>query len=102
MKLHDQIRVESGLYAATAERLLTRVQAVDDQVASVLVVAHNPGLQDLALELAGDDPEISIQLWEKFPTGALAEVVSDCQAWSDLAPETGHVASLTIPRDLPK
>jgi phosphohistidine phosphatase len=71
-------------------------------VASVLVVAHNPGLQDLALELAGGDPEVVIQLWEKFPTGAIAEVVADCDAWSDLTPWTAHLASLTVPRDLPK
>jgi len=46
----------------------------------VLVIGHNPGLQDLALELAGDDPEVVTQLREKFPTGAIAEVVADCDA----------------------
>ena len=94
--------MESGLYAATAEALLIRLGAVDKQVMSVLLIAHNPGLQDLALELAGDDPEITARLWEKLPTGSVTEVVCDCDAWSDLTPATAHVASLTVPRDLPK
>ena len=101
MKLEDQTNVESGLYGATAGQLLARLWAVDEQVMSVLVVAHNPGLQDLALELAGDDPGMITQLSEKFPTGALAEVACDCERWSDLSAATAHVVSLTVPRDLP-
>lgn len=100
MKLETRTQVESALYAATAEQLLARLRMVNRQVESVLVVAHNPGLQELALELAGDCPEVIIQLREKFPTGAMATVVCDC-AWSDLAPAVSHVASLTVPRDLP-
>lgn len=93
--------MESGLYGATAGQLLARVWEVDQEVMSVLVVAHNPGLQDLALELAGDDPGMTTQLSDKFPTGALTEVVCDCDAWSGLTPPTAHVVSLTVPRDLP-
>lgn len=101
MELQDRTKVESGLYGATDGQLLTRLKAVDKQVVSVLLVAHNPGLQDLALELAGADPAMVSQLSEKFPTGALAEVVCDCDGWSELTPATAHVASLTVPRDLP-
>jgi phosphohistidine phosphatase len=102
MGLEDRTQIESALYAATANQLLARLRTVDQQVMSVLVIGHNPGLQDLALELAGADPEVVIQLGEKFPTGALAEVVADSGAWSDLTPTTARVASLTVPRDLPK
>jgi phosphohistidine phosphatase len=102
MQLENRTQFESGLYAATSEQLLARLRTLDQEVTSVLVIAHNPGLQDLALELAGDDPEVVTQLREKFPTGAIAEVVADCDAWSDLTPRTAHVASLTVPRDLPK
>lgn len=102
MQLEIRTQVESGLYAATAEQLLARLRTLDQEVTSVLVIGHNPGLQDLALELAGDDTEVVIQLREKFPTGAIAEIVADCDSWSDLTPESAHVASLTVSRDLPK
>jgi phosphohistidine phosphatase len=102
MQLDDRTDFESGLYGATAEQLLARLRAVDQQVTSVLLIGHNPGVQDLALELASDEPDALIQLQEKFPTGALAEMVCECDVWSDLAPGTAHVTSLTVPRDLPK
>jgi phosphohistidine phosphatase len=100
MKLKDRTLLEPRLYGASADQLLARVRAVDHQVTTVLVIAHNPGLQDLALELAGDAAEIAPQLREKFPTGALAEVLTDCEAWSDLARDTARVISLVVPRDL--
>jgi phosphohistidine phosphatase len=102
MQLDDQTQVESGLYAASARQLLARLRAVDQPVTSVLLIGHNPGLQDLALELAGHDPEVISQLRDTFPTGAMAEVVFDGDAWSDLTRGLAHVASLTVPRDLPK
>jgi phosphohistidine phosphatase len=102
MHLESRTHVESGLYAATAEQLLSRLRAVDPQVTSVLVIGHNPGLQDLTLELAGDDFEIDVEPREKFPTGAIAELVADRDDWAHLSPGTAHVASLTVPRDLPK
>jgi phosphohistidine phosphatase len=102
MDLENRTEFEPGLYGATADQLLTRLRTVDPRVRSVLLIGHNPGLQDLAVELAGDDPEVVIQLQEKFPTGAMAEVVSDCDAWSDLTPGMARVASLTVPRNLPK
>jgi phosphohistidine phosphatase len=101
MRLEDRVHVESGLYGATAEQILARVRTVDQHVTSVLVVGHNPGLQDLALELAGDDPDAVTRLSEKFPTGALALVVLAGDLWSRLSPGTVHLASMTVPRDLP-
>ena len=101
MQLKNRTHVESGFYAATAEQLLARLRTLDEEVTSVLVVGHNPGLHDLALELAGGDVEVVMQLQENSPTGAIAEIVADCDAWSDLTPATAHVASLTVPRDLP-
>lgn len=99
--LEDRTQVEEGLYGATAEQLLARLQRVDQPVGSVLVVAHNPGLQDLVIELAGGDPEIIPEQGEKFPTGAMAAVVCECGAWSDLTPAACRVASITVPRALP-
>ena len=46
------VALEAELYAATADTLLEHLRAVPDGVASVLLIGHNPGLQDLALLLA--------------------------------------------------
>lgn len=101
MSLADRTRIEPRLYGATADEVLTLVRGVDDGTTSVLVVGHNPGLQDLALELAGGEPDTVSQLSQRFPTGTLAEIVAGCPAWSSLGHETARIRSLTVPRELP-
>jgi phosphohistidine phosphatase len=99
--LQERTRFEPGLYTATAEQLLARIRNIEPTVTSALLIGHNPALQDLALELAGDDPEIRSRLWEKLPTGALTVVDHDGDVWADLASGTAHITSLVYPRDLP-
>jgi phosphohistidine phosphatase len=97
----DRIHVESRLYGATAGEILARLRRIDGAIHSVLIVGHNPGMQDLAAELAGDDGAPLGALQDKFPTGALAEVVFHGSSWQDLSPLTGSMSSLTVPRQLP-
>ncbi len=94
------VRVEDGLYGVEAEDLLTRLREVPDAVDAVLVVGHNPGLQELAVELAGEgDTGALRRLNEKFPTGALATFTT-AGHWSELGTRTTRLESLVLPRDL--
>jgi len=93
-----EVHVERDLYAADAAELLERLREVADTIGSVLMIAHNPGLQDLALELArtgGDLP----RLREKLPTGSLATLAFE-GGWRDLAPGAATLLALVVPRDL--
>lgn len=99
--LHGRTRIETGIYGASAGQLLERLRELDDGVGSVLVVGHNPGLQELAIGLAADDRETLLQLWGKFPAGTLVEVVSDGAAWRDLSAQTAHFVRRLVPADLP-
>ena len=44
----SRIRVERRIYLASPGELLKVIAALDDSLASVLLVGHNPGLTDLA------------------------------------------------------
>ena len=57
-------RIEPELYGAGTNDLLARLHEVPEEVASVMLIGHNPGMQQLAHLLAGLD--------DKFPTAALA------------------------------
>ena len=57
-------QIEDALYGAGASALLARLHEVPDEVASVMLIGHNPGMRQLAVDLAGLD--------DKFPTAALA------------------------------
>ena len=90
------VRVEGELYSATAGELLARLRRLPDSVGSVLVIGHNPAIQELALELAGPVPELA----GKYPTAGLATLAFDGSAWGELAGEATELVELTRPRDL--
>lgn len=47
-------RLDDRVYAASADRLLDVVRAVPEDVRSLIVVGHNPGMEELASLLAGE------------------------------------------------
>ena len=90
--------VEDELYGASSDQLLARIRLVPDEVASVLVIGHNPGLHELALALAaaGDERE---RLEEKFPTAALA-TLEPAEPWDRVAPGGATLTAYVVPKQL--
>ena len=93
------VEVVPQLYAASEQELLERLQALPEPVSSVMLVGHNPGLQNLALVLASRGPYLP-QLEEKFPTGALATLVVRSASWSALRPGEAELVDYVVPRQL--
>ena len=101
--LPDGVVVETSaeLYAAAADQLLERLRQVPPRSSTVLLVGHNPGLEELALRLAGEggDPAALRRLGRKYPTGALATLEFDGD-WPGLSRGTARLASFVTPKDL--
>jgi phosphohistidine phosphatase len=94
----SEVIVEEDLYGASSDELLARIHLVPDSVASVMLIGHNPGLEQLALALAsaGDDLE---RLAAKFPTAALA-TLAIANSWSRLAPGDATLDAYVVPKQL--
>jgi phosphohistidine phosphatase len=67
-------RLDDDAYAASADELLAIVRGLDERVGTVVLVGHNPGLEDLAEALVGD--------YVHLPTSALA-VIDLGGPWAD-------------------
>jgi phosphohistidine phosphatase len=93
-----EVSIEDELYAASGRQLLERLHLLPDPAASVLVLAHNPGLQDLAIELASRGDGLD-RLRQRFPTCALATLAFD-GPWPDLAAGRAILTGYVTPRDL--
>jgi phosphohistidine phosphatase len=93
------VHVEPDLYAASAHALLERLRSVPDEVESVLLIGHNPGLQDLALELARPS-NAADELAAKYPTAALATLAFEASSWRELDRGMAELVELVRPRDL--
>ena len=94
------VHFERELYAASERRLLERVQALDEGVESVLLIAHNPALEQLALDLAGGGEQLA-QVRLKYPTGALATLEFSGR-WLELGPGRAELADFVTPKQLAK
>lgn len=92
---------EPALYEAEAPRILEIIRDLPDEIGKVLLVGHNPGLQDLALSLAGEgDPEAMGRLKAKFPTAGLAIIDFSGISWCDMAAGTGSLRRFDTPRSI--
>lgn len=89
--------IERALYEASGEELLQRLRSVPNATRSVLLIDHNPGLQDLAIALVGAVTPDAIA--EKFPTAALATLRVPV-VWADLAPGGCGLEDYVVPREL--
>jgi phosphohistidine phosphatase len=95
-----------ALYLATAPRMLEVLRRAAETARSVLLIAHNPGLHELALTLVGpagmaaDTPSVR-RLAESYPTGALAEFTI-AGPWRTLGEGGGRLLRFLCPRDLPE
>ena len=93
------IKIEPKLYGATSKELLTRIRRLSATAGSVLIVGHNPAIQDLALELAaGSNKEAAIR--KKFPTAALVVLDAAIDEWRQLAPGETLLVDFVTPKTL--
>jgi phosphohistidine phosphatase len=95
-----RVELEEGLYGASAEALLDRLRAVPDPVTSVMLIGHNPGLQELALRLTRPGKRRTA-LEAKFPTAALATIEPTMTSWRKLVPSSSRLSGYSTPRQRP-
>lgn len=94
-----EMLVEDELYGAGADQLLQRLRRLTPEVRSVLLIGHNPGVQDLAVLLARGGKSRD-QLRAHFPTAALATLTIAESGWSTLAAAGADLIGYVTPRDL--
>ena len=87
------IQYTNELYLADPDTFLEVARETDDSVARLLLVGHNPGIEELVAALAGRD--------ERMPTAALACFRLDIDHWRDLTDETAaEMLHLWRPKEL--
>ena len=82
------VAYDDDLYDASTSGLLDVIQSEQD-AAVVLVLAHNPGISLLAVELGRGDPDFESALREGFTPASLAVFAID-DGWSALSPATAR------------
>jgi len=95
---HIDCHHEPSLYEATLSDLLAALATVPAEHARILIVGHNPSLEQLLTYLA---PETnSLEEVKLFPTGALAQLILPSN-WQQLNSGCGKLINLWRVKNLP-
>jgi phosphohistidine phosphatase len=83
---------DSTIYEGGPLALLELIAAVEDDTADLLVVGHNPALEDLQTILTGQSAH--------FSPGTLAKIVFETETWAELGSAKGTLQRMVSPKDL--
>lgn len=100
LELEDSsVIFDKKLYLASVETLMTIIRQVDDRIQSVMIIGHNPGLENLAMSLSNDD--LPIQSNGGLMTTANLFQFRFNTSWKDLQRNEAQFVQLMRPKQLP-
>lgn len=90
------------IYLASSATLLDLLRELEGDPKAVMMVGHNPGLEDLIFDLVPDDGSSPLRdlVEEKFPTAAYAVLELPIDSWADITEGAARLVHLVRPRDL--
>jgi len=89
------LSLDPDFYEGGSSDFVRALQEVPDDRDSVMVVAHNPGLEEFIEILTGE--------YVRMPTAALARVSLPLENWNDLRVGTnGTLQNVWLPKELPE
>jgi len=96
------VRWDRRIYLASSATLIDLLREQEGDPASILMIGHNPGLEDVIFDLVPDDGKSPLRdiVEEKYPTAAYAVLEIDCDSWADVHEGSARLVHLTRPRDL--
>jgi phosphohistidine phosphatase len=89
------VHAKRGLYYATPAALLRRVRRLPEKAACVLLVGHNPDLEELAALLVGPGGAVPA-----LPTAGLLRLDFNVPRWRDIRPGDARCGELQTPAAL--
>lgn len=84
------IEFDERVYLATTDTLLDVVRGVSDQHNNLLLIGHNPGMEDLLEYLTHEA--------RRFPTAAFASVELNVKSWSETKATGARLQHFLLPR----
>ncbi|NVK19155.1 MAG: histidine phosphatase family protein [Methylocystaceae bacterium] len=95
------IDLSRDLYMAPPSVMMGLIHAVPDQVETLILISHNPGMEELALSLSKPvhSPAMEDMLY-KYPTAACAHLSFEGANWTDVRMKSASLEAFIKPRDI--
>jgi phosphohistidine phosphatase len=89
---------DERVYDSSPETILGAIKEAGPDTGTLLVIGHNPGLQELAAMLvASGDVEARERLGREFPTSALVVISFAVESWNGVHPRGGRLQHFLTP-----
>jgi phosphohistidine phosphatase len=96
-----RVNIDDNLYMASPSSIIAWLKRLQPEIASVLLIGHNPGFEEVADRLVTDGKNKAIKrMRKKYPTGALAVMQFNVEGWPNVAEGTGYLERFIRPKDL--
>ena len=86
-----EVHFDTRVYEGTAQMLIKLLRKLPDQVRHVMIVGHNPALQELAIALTPPGSPAREAFQEKLATAAVVSFDIGTERWRGLKPGTGQL-----------
>ncbi len=91
---------EQRIYLSSSATLVELCAGFSDDHASAMLVGHNPGLEDLLLELVPPGGALRAEAELKYPTATLARMDIAIDRWAQIDGGRAELVKFVRPRDL--
>ncbi|WKV10856.1 SixA phosphatase family protein [Marivirga harenae] len=91
--LNILMEIDDQLYHASRSKLLNIIKQANDEINCLLLVSHNPGLNDLADYLLSG-------FTDNIPTTGIVSLNFDIQKWSEASPQSASLHFFQFPKNL--
>lgn len=91
---------EKRIYLSSSATLVELIAGFADHHHNAMLVGHNPGLEDLLLELVPRGNKLRDEAELKYPTATIAKLDLDIERWAQVDGGHATLTQFVRPRDL--
>ena len=97
-----KIIYKKELYTFDDQTMIEFISKINDDISSVLIVGHNPAIQETVLRLAETDQNSNLlnRVEHKYPTAAFCTLTSGIEKWTHTGYKLFKLQEFICPKEL--
>ena len=97
-----KIIYKKELYTFDDQIMMEFISKITDEISSVLIVGHNPAIQETVLRLARTDQNANLlnRVEHKYPTAAFCTLTSTIEKWAHSGDTMFNIQEFICPKEL--
>ena len=97
-----KIIYKKELYTFDDQIMIEFISKINDDISSVLIVGHNPAIQETVLRLARTDQNANLlnRVEHKYPTAAFCTLTSTIEKWAHAGDTMFKIQEFVCPKEL--